>query len=189
MPNTDKPIENTVFEQSQPADNEINIWFDSYEELFSDFDPRSYSKRTLSNDFIDQIKKVAKDLDNKNLTLKLLMLESNRNSTDEKIIIERLHFFFRNNYEQLFKERKKANIKGITLTIAGVLSMIVSSSISFLKSDIYILHLLQILFDPAGWFLLWTGLDFLIYNNRKTKNELDFYFKLTNAEIVFGAYK
>lgn len=188
MANNETPLSSTFIGKSLSKNEAISIWFDSYEELFSDFDPRSYSKRTLSNDFIDQIKKVAKDLDNKKLTLKLLMLEENRNNTDEKIIIERLHFFFRNNYEQLFKERKKTNIKGITLTIAGVLSMIVSSSISFLKSDLYILHLLQILFDPAGWFLLWTGLDFLIYNNRKTKNELGFYFKMTNATIEFGTY-
>lgn len=188
MTNTEKPFSTTDLDKSLTNNEEISIWFDSYEELFSDFDPRSYSKRTLSNDFVEQVKKVAKDIHTKNVTLKLLMLDNNRNKPDEEIIAQRLHSFFKHNYEQLFEEKKKAKLKGITATIVGVLSMVISSYITFLKSEEYLLHLLQILFEPAGWFLLWMGLDYLIYFSTNTKTDLEFYAKMTNVTIEFGTY-
>jgi hypothetical protein len=36
----------------------VNIWLDSLDELFSDFDPKSCLNRTVSNDFILQIQRV-----------------------------------------------------------------------------------------------------------------------------------
>lgn len=188
MTNTEKPLSTTVLGKSLVKNEEISIWFDSYDELFSDFDPRPYSKRTLSNDFMNQVKKVAKDIHTKNVTLKLLMLEKNRNEHEEEIIIQRIHSFFNHNYEQLFEEKKKTNLKGVTATVVGILSMVISSYITFLKSEEYLFHLLQILFEPAGWFLLWMGLDYLIYSSKNTKIDLEFYAKMTKATIEFGTY-
>ncbi len=45
---------------NQSANNEIKMWFDSYDDLFSDFDSNPYSTRVLSDDFIFQLKKVTR---------------------------------------------------------------------------------------------------------------------------------
>ena len=72
------------FEEPNSEHITISLWLDSYNEMFSDFDPRPYSKRTVSDDFILQIRKVAKNRYRKKMTLKILLAESVRNKQDEK---------------------------------------------------------------------------------------------------------
>lgn len=43
--------------QSNASRAEISIWLDSYNDIFSDFDSRPISLRSLSDDFITQVKK------------------------------------------------------------------------------------------------------------------------------------
>ncbi len=188
MVNIDKHSVNDGFAKSFSDKAEISIWFDTYEDIFSDFDPRPFLRRTLSIDFVDQIKRMAKDLDNENIILKLLLLGANRNKKDEEMIIKKLHFYFENNRNNLLIEKKKITLQGFKLLSAGLLFMLASSFISFSKSEVYYMHLLLVLLEPAGWFLLWMGLDDLTYYSRITKNDIDFFSKMTNSKIEFGSY-
>jgi hypothetical protein len=36
---------------------EISIWLDSYNDIFSDFDSRPFSERTVSDDFLSEVRK------------------------------------------------------------------------------------------------------------------------------------
>ncbi|WP_339629732.1 hypothetical protein [uncultured Maribacter sp.] len=166
----------------------ISLWLDSYNEMFSDFDPRPYSKRTVSDDFILQIRKVAKNRYRKKMTLKILLAESVRNKQDEKVISDHIHNYFQKNHEKLLKEKRNTNRKGFLFTTVGILLMIIASYISFLKSESYYTHVLLILFEPAGWFMFWTGLDIIVnYSGRKRK-EIDFYTHMVRTEIEFSTY-
>lgn len=167
---------------------EINIWLDSYDEMFSDFDPSPYSKRTVSDDFISQVRKVVKGRYQKKMTLQLLLPESARNTQDEQVISERLQNYFKINNEQLLAEKREANRKGFVLTILGTLLMLIAGYISFLKSGSFYAHVLLILFEPAGWFMLWMGLDYLVNYSGTKRKELDFYTHMTRTEIKFGTY-
>lgn len=101
------------------------------------------------------------------------------------MIIERLNAFFRNVYKQLKSEVRKSNAKGLTLILIGIILMIAASYISFIKPEKYHVHLLLVLFEPAGWFLLWVGLGHLVYSLKDTKRDLAFYFKMTKSKINF----
>jgi hypothetical protein len=92
---------------------EISILLDSYNDIFSDFDPSPYSERILSDDFIAQVKKFSKDKDGHNMSLKLLLPASSRNEQDEKVIVKRLHAHFKDAYEQVENDVRKTNRKGI----------------------------------------------------------------------------
>lgn len=175
-------------EKSNSEYIEIKIWLDHYDEMFSDFDPRAYSKRTVSDDFILQVRKVAKDQYRKKMTLKLLLPESARNEQDEQIISERLHDYFKTNNAQLLEEKRKAHRKGSLLTTAGILLMLAASYISYLKSESFYAHVLLILFEAAGWFMLWMGFDQLVYYSGRTLKEFNFYAYMAKAEIKFGSY-
>ena len=168
---------------------EINILLSSYNDLFSDFDPSAYPERTLSDDFIVQAKKISKNKSGNKMSLRLLLPANKRNEQDERLIVERLHSYFRHVYKQLKSEVRKGNAKGLTLTLIGIIIMIASSYISFIKPDKYHAHLLLVLFEPAGWFLLWIGLDHLVYSLKNTKRELAFYVKMTKAEINFISHE
>jgi hypothetical protein len=167
---------------------EISILLDSYNDIFSDFDPSPYSERTLSDDFIFQAKKFIKDKTANKMSLKLLLPASVRNEQDEKVIIKRLHSHFKDAYQQVESDVKKINRKGILLIVIGIALMITASYLSFMKAEKYHVHFLLVLFEPAGWFLLWAGLDHLVYLSKNTKKDFDFYSKMSKAEIKFLTY-
>lgn len=182
------PARTISSEKSNSEHIEIKIWLDSYDEMFSDFDPRAYTKRTVSDDFILQVRKVVKDQYRKKMALKLLLPESTRNEQDEQVISERLHDYFKINNAQLLEEKRKAHRKGSLLTTAGILLMLAASYISYLKSESFYAHVLLILFEAAGWFMLWMGFDQLVYYSGRTIKEFNFYAFMAKAEIKFGSY-
>ena len=40
---------------------QISLWLDDYADIFSDFDPRPFSQRALSDDFLNEAKKVVRE--------------------------------------------------------------------------------------------------------------------------------
>ena len=167
---------------------EVSILLDSYDDIFSDFDPSEYSERTLSDDFIIQAKKFSRNIIGNKMSLRLLLPANKRNEQEEKVIIKRLHSYFKSVHQTLKSEVKKANIRGLIFTLIGITIMIAASYISFMKPEKYHVHFLLVLFEPAGWFLLWTGFDHLANSSKETKKDLDFYLRMTKSEIEFVTY-
>ncbi len=167
---------------------EISILLDSYDDIFSDFDPNHYSERTLSDDFIVQSKKISRNKSGKSMSLKLLLPAIKRNEQEEKVIIKRLHSYFKSVHQQLANDVRKTNKRGSILILIGIVVMLAASYISFMKTEKFHIHFLLVLFEPAGWFLLWAGLDHLVYSSKETKKDLDFYSNMTKSEIKFFTY-
>jgi hypothetical protein len=163
----------------------ISILLDSYADIFSDFDPSAYSERILSDDFIIQAKNMSKHKKGNKMSLRLLLPKNMRNEQDEKIIIKRLHSYFKSVHQALQSEVRKANTKGFILALIGIIVMIAASYISFMKPEQYHVHFVLVLFEPAGWFLLWTGLDHLVHSSKEPKKDLAFYLRMTKSEINF----
>lgn len=166
----------------------VKLWLDSYDDLFSDFDPRPYSKRTLSDDFISQAKKVTREESRKEFTLQLLLPEAVRNERDEDMIAQRLPLFFQKNYDHLAEEQRRTRLKGIKLVVFGVLLMVIGGYISYQGFEKFSTHLLLIIFEPAGWFLFWSGLDILLELSGTINKDLRFFSDMAHTKIVFGSY-
>ncbi len=164
---------------------EISIWLDSYNDIFSDFDSRPLSERTVSDDFLTEVRKVCDEKSRNKIHLKLSIPENQRNTDDEKVIIKRLHLYFRNNHHLIKQDLRKKNIRGFYYILAGTLLMLCASYISFLKPQKFYIHTLLILFEPAGWFFLWTGLEHLIYSSKNKKADLIYFNKMAEAVIRF----
>ena len=167
---------------------EISIWLDSYNDIFSDFDPRPVSVRSLSDDFISQVKKTQRESKGDKAVLRLLMPSALRKTEEEIRIMERLHSYFNTFHQQLRDEARATNTKGVYFILAGITLMVVASYISFTKPETFSVHLLLVLFEPAGWFMLWAGLDHLIYFSKNKTSELGFYRKMSNVQIEFKEY-
>lgn len=163
----------------------ISIWVDNYDDIFSDFDPRDFSERNISDDFLSEVKKVSRESDYQVGELKLLIPEKERKNENETIIIKRLHTHFRKNFSLFSYQLRSQNKKGILLAVTGMAMMIAASYISSLRTDNFLMHSLLVMLEPAGWFLVWTGLDQLLNFSREKKPELDFYNKLSKSKIVF----
>jgi hypothetical protein len=168
------------------AIRDISIWLDNYDDIFSDFDPRPFSERNVSDDFLYELKKVCRERKSSINVLQLLVPEKSRNLENEMLIVKRLHSHLKQNfhvYKQLVKIQKR---NGFIFVSSGMLIMILASYISLLKSGNFIMHTLLVMLEPAGWFILWTGLDDLMKIKHIQKAELDLFLKMEKSKIVFS---
>lgn len=169
--------------------SELALWLDDYDDLFSDFDPRPYSQRALSDDFLLEMIKAVKNRGNNTFELKFLLSEKLRNRTKEQVIIKRLREHFTRHYHILIKNQKTIIRKGILLVLVGVLVMLTGGFIRTFFLDTHVMfNFIIILVEPAGWFLFWEGLNKTIYDNNKIKPNLDFYHKMSKSKIKFISY-
>lgn len=170
--------------------SEISLWLDTYDDIFSDFDPRSYAQRALSDDFLNEAKKASKEKSNGVVELKFLV-PSNTRSLDKEIVIKkRLREHFKKHYNLLHKETIDLKKRGGLLVAAGLLITLTATTIStfgFIKYA-FLSNFLVVALEPGGWFLMWTGLD-LIFSTLKQKDQnIEFYDKMSKCRIVFLPY-
>ena len=170
------------------AKHEISLWLDDYNDLFSDFDPRLYSQRTLSQDFLSELERSIKEIEPDHFTLNLLMPKNLRKLDDETIIKRRLKEHFKKHALLLQKEHNKLVIKGTILTVIGFVLMAAATYLYHYTTANLIYSFLTILFEPAGWFTVWYGLDHVFYFRKAKRPEFEFYTKMSTAEIKFNSY-
>lgn len=168
--------------------SEISLWVDSYDDIFSDFDPRHYSQRALSDDFLTEAKKASRDKVSGAIELTFLVPSSVRNVNNEHVIKRRLRDHFKGHYNLLEKEVKGIKKKGFILILAGILMMIGATYFYSLHYNKFFVDLLIVLFEPGGWFMFWTGLDQFFYGVKQKKPELEFYEKMAKCKILFMGY-
>ena len=163
----------------------LSIWLDTYDDIFSGFDSRNYPERALSDDFIHEARKMIKEKPDGQVELKLLMPEGLRDPKTEAIVIKSIHRQF-GHFAQLIKaEMKKIRVQGYLMCAIGFILMIISAYLITLTNKIFYISALQVVIEPAGWFLVWTGFDHLFVSFRKRSPEYVFNQKMANSDIIF----
>jgi hypothetical protein len=165
--------------------SELSLWLDSYDDIFSDFDSRHYLKRRVSEDFIEELKTTLKYKTEHAETLLLLLPSHLRKTEIENGIAASLHEQFHSRFETLYKKEKKIYRRGFILLIAGILVMAIDSYLAYKGLKMFFITVLRIIMEPAAWFMMWNGLDQLIYNYRKAKAETALYRVISEFKIHF----
>jgi hypothetical protein len=169
--------------------SEISLWLDTYDDIFSDFDPRPFSQRAMSDDFLLEAKKASKEKISGTIQLNFLMPADRRNSEQENTIKKRLHEHFKRHHDILHKEKNHIIAKGIYFILAGIILMFAATFILFKYSNKSLLtNFLVILLEPGGWFFFWEGLGQIVFETKKKSPNLDFYEKMSKCEIGFLSY-
>lgn len=164
---------------------EIPLILDSYNDLFSDFDPRSFSQRALSGDFLLECKKASAD--KKKIELKFFIPRKKRNLKEEAKIKRRLKEHFRKHSKEKRKEIRKIKLTGTFWVVLGAGMMILSAFLVNMPNS-FSLHLIMTLVQPAGWFFLWEGLAKILITPKEKTPDYKFYKKMANSEISFMNY-
>ena len=167
--------------------SEISLMLDTYDDIFSDFDPRSYNERALSDDFLQEAKRASRDKE-MGIELKLLTPKKLRNKTSEEQIKKRLRDHFKKHLNIIHKEIKQIRREGGMFGFAGLMMIILAAYLSSFESSSIIMHFFVVLFEAGGWFTGWTGLDQLYYTTKEKKPDLDFYGKMSKCTITFLSY-
>lgn len=165
--------------------SEISLWLDTYDDIFSDFDPRPYSERALSDDFLTEAKKASKEKTSGRIELRFIIPSGQRDNALEVVIRKRLHEHFRKHATQLEDEAKTLRMRGVFTTASGFILMMIASYISSRRSDSFFYSMLMTVLEPSGWFITWFGLDQLFYTSNQKKPDLEFYSKMAKCDIEF----
>lgn len=165
--------------------SEISLILDTYNDIFSSFDPRPYSQRALSIDFLNEAKRATKELPSGAIELKLLMPYQLRNLQKEISIKKRLREHFVRHQHLSHIESRRLRLRGIGMALLGVSFISASTFLYSIEVSNYFIKFLQILLEPAGWFTAWTGLEDIYYTGRELSKEIAFYEKMSKANIEF----
>ena len=165
----------------------ISLVLDSYEDIFSDFDPRHYPERALSDDFLVECRRASVDKDEDEIELRLLVPKQKRSLRDESLIKKRLREHFKKHYFEKHKEIKKYKREGFGWIILGVLIFvgIFYGSLKFENSTL--VKFISILEIPS-WFLIWEGLGKVLIYSKEKLPDFEFYKKMHSASIDFFNY-
>ena len=165
--------------------HDISIWIDQYDDIFSDFDPRHYRERNISDDFLYELKRICQENAGLVKTLKLLVPENIRNLQDEAIISRRLHEEFKKQYNAAFLDARAARRRGLIFILFAACLMTGASALASLKSSFFLLRAVLVILEPGGWFLMWTGFDQLISTTKKRLPDLEFFRKMYKSKLSF----
>lgn len=167
--------------------SEISLILDTYDDIFSDFDPRPFHQRALSDDFLLEAKKASKEIKS-GIQLKFLMPKFLRNPNDEVLIKKRLREHFKKHAEERKVERDSLLKQGLYFTISGIILMIIAAILLFDSRESIIFSFFIVFLEPAGWFLFWEGLDLVIFEAKNKKPDIEFYEKMSKCEVEFIDY-
>ena len=80
---------------------------------------------------------------------------------------------------------------GITMVVLGIMCMILATFVVFKDPTQNLwLSFLVVFLEPAAWFLLWEGMDQIIFNSKNVNPDLNFYKKMfySRDRIYFKSY-
>lgn len=165
----------------------IPLVINSYIDIFSSFDSRPFSEKSLSDDFLNECKKAARDKSDMGLELIISVPKQKRNINDEFKIKKRLKDHFKKHFIQKQQEIRKIRREGILWVLGGVLllAVILLSLLKF-ESNRYI-SLIAILEIPS-WFLVWEGMGKIFLDTRKVEPDYNFYKKMSEVYIIFDSH-
>jgi hypothetical protein len=168
--------------------SEVSLWLDTYDDIFSDFDPRPYSERAMSDDFLAESKKAVREKESGTIDLKFLIPAAKRDSKLEDVIKKRLHEHFRKQYHRLKDETRSIKTTGSLMMSLGMVMMVAATYMRSIQIEGFLYYLALVFLEPGGWFTTWYGLDHIFYHAGEMKPELDFYQKMSHCEIHFLVY-
>lgn len=168
--------------------SEISIWLDGYDDVFSDFDPRPYQSRGLSDDFTQVASRAAAARPGDGLELKFLVPRQVRSKPVERLVAERIRAHFQGQALRTHFAIRGLRRRGLVLTLASVPLLLFGAWVQNADWPHFLRSLLSVLTTPAGWFMVFHGLDQVFYSPAKLKAEYEFACRMAECEISFAGY-
>lgn len=163
---------------------EIAIALDSYDDIFSDFDIRSYRERAISKDFLDELRVRLRRLGmESSVDIVLLVPSRDRSASDEGLITQRALSFFDERREHYLREDARSK-RGSAAFIA--IGLVLSLAASYFAGRFASLPLFKDFLLIPAWFFVWSGLERLVKDREEIGRKKKYYLSLCGSRIVFG---
>jgi len=165
---------------------EISIAIDTWDDIFSDFDPRPVSERVVSEDFLFELRRRYREIRADSFGIIICAPMALKDTVAERKVIMRLKMHFRQRFLRRKREIRRIRIRGSIFVLIGICSL------SFLTLAMYFkffseltIELLAIPFMPLGWFGIWEGLSKLIDTSPAFIHEEILFDRLSRANYRF----
>lgn len=173
-------------ETKQQRMREITIRLDTYEDIFSDFDPRPYSGRELSDDFLKEIQRRYMEDKHGRFEIHFTIPSSERDTKEEALIKKRLreHFAFmrQREVEAIASTRQMGYIyiiSGAVVLLGNVFALFA------LEESSVFYQIISVLMVPAGWYGMYTGMGKVIDEPALSVEKKKLYDKFERANYIF----
>ncbi|HEV7229899.1 MAG TPA: hypothetical protein VGO45_01140, partial [Bacteroidia bacterium] len=110
-----------------------------------------------------------------------------RNAEQEATIIKRMHSFFKKNHSHVHQQIVTGKRKGFLIAFSGIVLLLGASYISYLKFVNFMMHAAVVVLEPAGWYLIWSGIESTMDSWKKRRPDFSFYHKMAKSRIVFAS--
>jgi len=166
--------------------HEITIQLDTYDDIFSDFDPRPYSERAVSQDLLKEISR--RYMENKHGRFEVLFTipASERDIEHEPLIKKRLREHFEFELKNENKIIAKTRRYGIMYAGIGALALLINTIVFFvLQENSVYYQLISILLVPVGWYGMFVGIEKIIDEPLQELEKKKLYEKFCKANYIF----
>lgn len=158
----------------------VDIALDSYDDIFSDFDPSQYEKKVLSDDFLNELQKRYMENHKGSISVTFTLPAALRSEKSEAIIRKRIKKYFRDRLKDMRKaiaERQKQGVLRIALGSA--------LSIGLFMMDSELQTLAALMVSPLLWYLMWSGFEAVFEAAQKMGKQKSFMEKFLKADYNF----
>ena len=172
--------------EDAPAFREITITLDTYDDIFSDFDPRPYYERELSEDFIKEIHRRYMEDKRGRFEVHFTIPFSERDAKEEALIKKRLREHFAIQMARETESIKSTKARGYVYLLAGAAVLLSDAfALVVLNESSVFYRILSVLVVPAGWYGMWTGMGKVIDDPFASIERRALYEKFEKANYIF----
>lgn len=165
---------------------DISIAIDSWDDIFSDFDPSPLERRNLSEDFLHELRKRYRETPRGSFALTIYCPENLKDDVSEKLVIKRLKQYFKFRQLEYQKEINGAVGRGVLFVVIGACFLATLTLLTYYKLfSALAIELLGIILMPLGWFGVWEGFSRIIEPRPLLKKDLELFTKLAKAAYKF----
>jgi hypothetical protein len=165
--------------------NLLHIALDTYDDIFSDFDPSGYEHRILSDDFIKEMQKRYVETRKGDFEIHFSIPAIMRSQRIEALVKKRLKDYFQDQIRILDVEVEKRRNGGIVYFVLGFVLLLAIFYGESMYPTSNSAKVLATLITPLGWFGMWEGLDMYVRAPSKHEETIRFYSKFSKANYVF----
>ncbi len=165
---------------------EITIQLDNYDDIFSDFDPRPFQLRELSDDFLKEIRKRYLEDKRGRFELRFTIPSSERDLKEEAFIKKRLREHFASMAAREDDVVSSIRTRGYIYIVIGAIVLVADVFALFALNESSVFYkILSVLLVPAGWYGMFTGIGKVLDEpaeavERKSLNE-----RFEKANFIF----
>ncbi len=184
----EKPAEKSVEKPAESASalREIAITLDTYDDIFSDFDPRPYSQREMSEDFLKEISRRYLEGKHGRFEVHFTIPSAERDLKAEALIKKRLRDQFTFMVKRESEVIQKTKSRGYFYMFIGFLILLLDTYFYFyLSYESIVYHLINILLVPAGWYGMFTGIGKVIDEPFDASERKKLHEKFEHADFSF----